>query len=208
MSSLGPVLGGFEWARAAVSGTPPRSGRQGAPQDRPPQRGRLRFAGPRVTSGRPPVRTQPGKRSRHPPPRPSPLAAGAGGGLSWSPSLGPDSDGGLRPGERGGGVCGRPHPDSPGAAHAPGPPDSAAAPGDPLPAQGRPPSAPAPCPSSRTAKRGPLCTAARDFPEGGGSILANAPALSARRRGLPRPRGWVLGPLSRGISWSEEELSK
>ena len=112
------------------------------------------------------------------------------------------------PGERGGGVCGRPHPDSPGAAHAPGPPDSAAAPGDPLPAQGRPPSAPAPCPSSRTAKRGPLCTAARAFPEGGGSILANAPALSARRRGLPRPRGWVLGPLSTGISWSEEELSK
>lgn len=95
----------------------------------------------------PPVRTQPGKRSRHPPPRPSPLAAAAGGGLSWSPSLGPDSDGGLRPGERGGGVCGRPQPDSPGAAHAPGPPDSAAAPGDPLPAQGRPPSAQPPVPA-------------------------------------------------------------
>lgn len=186
-SSLGPVGGGGSERRELLFLVPLLPAVAGRRRRRTGRRraGRLRFAG-RVTGRPPPPPPTPCGHSPGSAPARRALSSdgvperwaprgcrqassgprgwGRGGGLSWSPSLGPDSDEALCPGERGGGVGGRPQRDSSGAAHAPPAPspDSAAAPGaqGTLSRSGRPSFSPSP----HSAKCGPLGPAARHVP--------------------------------------------
>lgn len=185
--SLGPVSGGRVgegrcfWHRS-------RGGRQGAPQHRPPPRAAAPLRGARVTGRRPP-------RARSPGSAPAARAlcrqgSRARGRPSWSPERGARRRRGLRPGERGvgrAGVRGRTLSPLRAALLQLQPPVPAPA----LPSLGLS----APRLSSRLPGRRRLHPRQR-------------PSPAARPRGLRRRRRWVSGPLSRGISWSEEELSK